>query len=120
MNLLPWLPDRPERTEVVHHLTQAAFAPYAALARPSGALTETVDDVAADLAAGGGLVGGLAGGILAGLLAAWLIRWTLAHRFPATTANIVSGALAGLLPGLLVYYVLAPVTSTTFPESLTR
>lgn len=56
MNLLPWLPDRPERTEVVHHLTQAAFAPYAALARPSGALAETVDDVAADLAAGGGLI----------------------------------------------------------------
>jgi tRNA threonylcarbamoyladenosine biosynthesis protein TsaE len=56
VNLLPWLPDRPERTEVVHHLTQAAFAPYAALVRPSGALAETVDDVAADLAAGGGLI----------------------------------------------------------------
>lgn len=56
MNLLPWLPDRPERTEVVHELTQAAFAPYASLARPSGALAETVDDVAADLAAGGGLL----------------------------------------------------------------
>ena len=56
MNLLPWLPGRPERTEVVHQLTQRAFAPYAALARPSGALAETVEDVAADLAAGGGLI----------------------------------------------------------------
>lgn len=56
MNLLPWLPDRPERTAAIHELTQAAFAPYAALARPSGALAETVDDVATDLAAGGGLI----------------------------------------------------------------
>jgi ribosomal protein S18 acetylase RimI-like enzyme len=56
VNLLPWLPDRPERTATVHELTQRAFAPYAALARPSGALAETVDDVAADLAAGGGLI----------------------------------------------------------------
>ncbi|MER7077887.1 Phosphotransferase system IIC components, glucose/maltose/N-acetylglucosamine-specific [Saccharopolyspora kobensis] len=63
------------------------------------------------LGAKGGVLGGLAGGVLAGLLAAWLIRWTLAHRFPATTANIVTGAVAGLLPGLLVLFVLAPVTS---------
>ncbi len=63
------------------------------------------------LGASGGLLGGLVGGILSGLLAAWLIRWTLSHRFPATTANIVTGAIAGLLPGLLVYYALAPVTS---------
>lgn len=56
MNLLPWLPSRPERTEVIHDLTQKAFAPYAALARPSGALAETLDDVAADLAPGGGLI----------------------------------------------------------------
>ena len=56
MNLLPWLPDDPERTEVVHELTQAAFAPYASLPRPSGALAETKADVAADLAAGGGLI----------------------------------------------------------------
>ena len=56
MNLLPWLPERPERTAVVHELTQAAFAPYAALARPSGALAERLDDVAGDLAAGGGLI----------------------------------------------------------------
>ncbi|QPL05750.1 MULTISPECIES: PTS sugar transporter [Actinomyces] len=63
------------------------------------------------LAAKGGLLGGLVAGILAGLIAAWLIRWTLSHRFPATTANIVTGALSALLPGLLVYYLLAPVTS---------
>lgn len=56
MNLLPWMPGRPERTEVIHELTQAAFAPYAALARPSGAVSETLDDVEADLAAGGGLI----------------------------------------------------------------
>jgi fructose-specific phosphotransferase system IIC component len=66
--------------------------------------------VAGILSAPGGLLGGLVGGILAGLLASWLIRWTLAHRFPATTANIVTGAVAGLVPGLLVYYVLAPLT----------
>ena len=40
MNLLPWHVDRPERTAVIHELTQRAFAPYAALARPSGALAE--------------------------------------------------------------------------------
>ena len=56
MNLLPWHPRRPERTRVVHDLTQAAFAPYATLDRPSGAIAETLDDVAADLAAGGGLI----------------------------------------------------------------
>lgn len=67
--------------------------------------------VAGILASRGGLLGGLTAGILAGLLASWLIRWTLAHRFPATTANIVAGGLAGLLPGLLVYYLLAPATN---------
>ena len=67
--------------------------------------------VAGILAATGGLLGGLVAGILAGLVAAWLIRWTLTHRFPATTANIVTGAVAGLVPGLLVFYVLAPVTN---------
>jgi ribosomal protein S18 acetylase RimI-like enzyme len=56
VNLLPWLPDRPERTEVIHELTQRAFAPYAALPRPSGALRETVADVHADLALGGGVI----------------------------------------------------------------
>jgi ribosomal protein S18 acetylase RimI-like enzyme len=56
MNLLPWLPGRPERTEIIHELTQRAFAPYAALERPSGALAETTDVVVADLAAGGGLI----------------------------------------------------------------
>ncbi|MCP3426385.1 hypothetical protein NBM05_10325 [Rothia sp. AR01] len=67
--------------------------------------------VAGILSQEGGILGGLVGGVLAGLLAAQLIRWTLALRFPATTANIVTGALAGLLPGLLVYFVLAPFTS---------
>ncbi|MFT3887810.1 MAG: hypothetical protein QM713_06570 [Arachnia sp.] len=67
--------------------------------------------VAGILSAPGGLLGGLVGGILAGLLASWLIGWTLARRFPATTANIVTGAIAGLAPGLLVYYVLAPLTT---------
>lgn len=63
------------------------------------------------LSTDGGLIGGLVGGILSGLVAAWLLGWTLAHRFPATTANIVVGGLAGLLPGLLVHYALAPATS---------
>lgn len=58
----------------------------------------------------GGILGGLVAGVLAGLIAASLIRRTLAWRFPATTANIVTGALAGLVPGLLVFYLLAPVT----------
>jgi ribosomal protein S18 acetylase RimI-like enzyme len=56
VNLLPWASGRPERTEAIHQLTQRAFAPYATLARPSGALAETIDDVHADLAAGGGLI----------------------------------------------------------------
>jgi ribosomal protein S18 acetylase RimI-like enzyme len=43
-------------TAAVHDLTQRAFAPYATLPRPSGALRETPDDVEADLAAGGGLL----------------------------------------------------------------
>lgn len=67
--------------------------------------------VAGILSAPGGLLGGLVGGILAGLLASFLIKWTLARRFPATTANIVTGALSGLLPGLLVYFLLAPFTA---------
>lgn len=67
--------------------------------------------VAGILSQSGGILGGLVGGILAGLLAAWLLKRTLAWRFPATTANIVTGALAGLLPGLLVYFLLAPLTS---------
>ncbi|HUP86295.1 MAG TPA: GNAT family N-acetyltransferase [Acidimicrobiales bacterium] len=53
-NLLPTHPERPERIEALHQLTRAAFAPYASLARPSGAIAETLDDVAADVAAGGG------------------------------------------------------------------
>lgn len=67
--------------------------------------------VAGILASTGGLLGGLAAGILAGLLTSSLIGWTLAHRFPATTANIVAGSLAGLVPGLLVQYLLAPATN---------
>ncbi|WP_120004873.1 PTS transporter subunit EIIC [Nesterenkonia muleiensis] len=67
--------------------------------------------VAGILSAEGGIFGGLTAGILSGLMASWLIKWTLGHRFPATTANIVTGAFAGLIPGLLVYYLLAPVTS---------
>ncbi|MGC5627614.1 hypothetical protein ACPYO6_05125 [Georgenia sp. Z1344] len=67
--------------------------------------------IAGTLSAPGGILGGLVGGILAGLAASFLLRWTLAHRFPATTANIVTGAFAGLLPGLLVHFALAPLTS---------
>ena len=74
-------------------------------------MTQPLYTIADILAATGGLLGGLVAGILAGLVAAWLIRWTLTHRFPATTANIVTGAVAGLVPGLLVFYVLAPVTN---------
>lgn len=66
--------------------------------------------VAGVLSVKGGILGGLAGGILAGILAGYLIKWTLAKRFPATTANIVTGAIAGVVPGLLVYYALAPAT----------
>lgn len=67
--------------------------------------------VAGILSVEGGIFGGLAAGILSGLMASWLIKWTLGHRFPATTANIVTGSIAGLFPGLLVYYLLAPATS---------
>lgn len=67
--------------------------------------------IAGILSQAGGILGGLVGGILAGLLASFLIKRTLAWRFPATTANIVTGALAGLLPGLLVYFALAPLTN---------
>ncbi|SED92607.1 PTS sugar transporter [Ruania alba] len=67
--------------------------------------------IAGILSQQGGILGGLVGGVLAGLVVSWLIKWTLAHRFPATTANIVTGALAGLLPGLVVYFLLAPFTS---------
>ncbi len=55
-NLLPTHPLRPERLDVIHELTQAAFAPYADLARPSGALRETPGDVAADVEAGGAMM----------------------------------------------------------------
>ncbi|GAA4618638.1 PTS sugar transporter [Saccharopolyspora hordei] len=67
--------------------------------------------VAGILSAQGGVLGGLVGGVLAGVLASTLLSWTLARRFPATTANIVSGGLAGLLGGLVVHLALAPLTS---------
>ncbi|MFI0465949.1 hypothetical protein ACH347_17895 [Saccharopolyspora sp. 5N102] len=67
--------------------------------------------VAGILSAQGGILGGLVGGVLAGVLASYLLTWTLARRFPATTANIVTGGLAGLLGGLVVHFALAPLTS---------
>jgi predicted N-acetyltransferase YhbS len=45
-----------ERAEDVHRLTQAAFAPYGQLRPPSGAVAESVNQVATALAAGGGAV----------------------------------------------------------------
>ncbi len=51
----------PERAEVVHRLTQAAFGPHAGLDPPSGAGRETLDLVRAELGAGGGAVAALAG-----------------------------------------------------------
>jgi GNAT superfamily N-acetyltransferase len=44
----------PERAELVHQLTQAAFRDYASLDPPSGAGRETAESVRADLATGGG------------------------------------------------------------------
>ena len=46
----------PERADEVHRLTQAAFAGYAALDPPSGAIRESAELVAAQLAAGGGAI----------------------------------------------------------------
>lgn len=46
----------PEAAEVVHGLTQAAFAGYGVLTPPSGALAETADVVRDHLAAHGGAV----------------------------------------------------------------
>jgi tRNA threonylcarbamoyladenosine biosynthesis protein TsaE len=50
----------PERATEVHSLTQAAFAPQAALDPPSGATRETLEVVRADLAAGRGVLALLA------------------------------------------------------------
>jgi tRNA threonylcarbamoyladenosine biosynthesis protein TsaE len=46
----------PERATEVHALTQAAFAPQAALDPPSGATRETLEVVRADLAEGPGVL----------------------------------------------------------------
>lgn len=71
----------------------------------------TAGIIAGVLSVNGGVLGGLVGGILAGVLASYLIGWTLSHKFPATTANIVTGAVAGIVAGLVVYFALAPLTS---------
>ncbi len=65
--------------------------------------------VAGVLSVEGGILGGIVGGIIAGILAHQLLVLTLARRFPATTANIVSGGLSGLIGGLIVYFAVAPV-----------
>jgi GNAT superfamily N-acetyltransferase len=44
----------PERAELVHQITQAAFGEHARLDPPSGAGKETPESVRGDLAAGGG------------------------------------------------------------------
>jgi GNAT superfamily N-acetyltransferase len=49
-------PCGPERAEEIHRLTQAAFAGYAALDPPSGAVREDLARVIADLREGGGAV----------------------------------------------------------------
>lgn len=61
-----------ERSIEVHRLTQAAFAAYADLDSPSGALRETLERVRADLASGGGAVAELDG------RAVGCLRWQLA------------------------------------------
>lgn len=60
-----------ERSDDVHRLTQAAFAPYARLVPPSGAVAESMENVAAVLAAGGGAVAERAG------VAVGCLRWSL-------------------------------------------
>lgn len=52
------------------------------------------------------------GGIIAGVLAHQLLVLTLARRFSATTANIVSGGLSGLVGGLVVYFASGDGIST--------
>jgi GNAT superfamily N-acetyltransferase len=63
-----------ERAAEVLRLTQRAFAPYAALDPPSGALAETEADVAADLVAGGGALARADGD---GAAAVGCLRWSL-------------------------------------------
>lgn len=102
-------------TDVFDTLIQALPIVVAAIAaRKISGLDEVgvvAGAVAGILSVKGGILGGLVGGILAGIAAAYLIKWTLASRFPATTANIVTGAVAGLGSGLVVFYALAPTTS---------
>jgi GNAT superfamily N-acetyltransferase len=65
------VPCGAERADDVHRLTQAAFAPYARLQPPSGAVAESVEHVAAVLTAGGGAVAERAG------VAVGCLRWSL-------------------------------------------
>ena len=65
------IPCGAERAGDVHRLTQAAFAPYARLQPPSGAVAESVEQVEAVLAAGGGAVAERAG------VAVGCLRWSL-------------------------------------------
>jgi GNAT superfamily N-acetyltransferase len=65
------VPCGAERAGDVHRLTQAAFAPYARLQPPSGAVAESVEQVEAVLAAGGGAVAERAG------VAVGCLRWSL-------------------------------------------
>jgi ribosomal protein S18 acetylase RimI-like enzyme len=64
---------RPEDAAEVHRLTQAAFAPQAALDPPSGAVQETLHQVRADLR-GAGPAGGAALALLDGR-AVGCLRW---------------------------------------------
>jgi len=69
-----------ERAAEVHRLTQRAFAPYAALDPPSGAVAETEAHVADDLVAGGGALARLdgdGGGDGPGAAAVGCLRWRL-------------------------------------------
>jgi GNAT superfamily N-acetyltransferase len=52
-------PCGPEQAEIVHHLSQEAFAPQRALDPPSGVATESVHDVRDDLARGEAALGWL-------------------------------------------------------------
>lgn len=60
-------PCGPEAAAELHHLTKAAFAGYGWLDPPSGALSETEDDVRQDLARHHGLLYRLDGRFVAGL-----------------------------------------------------
>jgi tRNA threonylcarbamoyladenosine biosynthesis protein TsaE len=64
-------PCGPERADDVHRLTQAAFAAYATLDPPSGAIRETVEVVRGDLGAGGGAIAEIDG------VAVGCLRWSV-------------------------------------------